>query len=117
MKIVDVRGDLSLWSTGTFGEWLKKCFWKDSKILRELGTQLTRLGIMNKRIEGYSVLKLERTQEGMGGGISYTETFYEIGKLISDRLGREIALNDFRILLSNYEIGSVFTYSGSGSDA
>lgn len=44
-------------------------------------------------------------------GKYYTETFYEVGNLVSDRLGREIALNDFRILLSNCEIGSIFTIS------
>lgn len=70
----------SVWAKKTFGKSVDDTFWDDKRIRLELGKQLESLSLTDKKVDGYAVQGLPRTQEGMGGGVSYTETFFEVLK-------------------------------------
>lgn len=76
---INVRSSIALWDTLSFNEWVHKTFWSDNNIRKKLRKQLQALNLSDKKINGSSVVGLERSQEGAGGGgISYTETFFKV---------------------------------------
>jgi uncharacterized membrane protein YfbV (UPF0208 family) len=66
------------WASKTYGEAVADTFWKSAETRSKLLSQLSRLGIKDVRITGHSVKGLQKTHEGFGARISYTETFSEV---------------------------------------
>ena len=79
MPTLDIRNAITNWETLTFKEWVNRTHWTDKTVRLELSEQLEALGLLDKKINGYSVMGLEQTQEGFGsGGVSYTDTFFKM---------------------------------------
>jgi hypothetical protein len=76
-RVEGPRNLCSIWASETFGEAVENIRSRESEIISELNNQLEALGLTDKPVTGDAIRGLQRTQEGRGGGISYTDTFFE----------------------------------------
>ncbi|VVB67032.1 Uncharacterised protein [Candidatus Norongarragalina meridionalis] len=72
------RERCSIWARETFRKALETRKLSDRHAAEKLKDQLIKLGIIDKRIDGFAIMGLPQTQEGRGGGINYTDVFHEV---------------------------------------
>ena len=78
MAFINIEEAIAQWESRTFSDWVNFTYLIDANIRAELQKQLQVLALSDKKINGFSVMGLERSQEGTGGiGVSYTETFFQ----------------------------------------